>query len=93
VCFAAVAASARFRDPGPGCPGCPTCGTTGYGGLLLAKASLLVALGAAGCLHRRRTVAAVVGGAPGAFARLAAAEVGLMTVALGLAVALTRTSP
>ena len=47
---------------------------------------------AAGFLHRRGTVAGVVSGQPGAFARLAAAEVGLMAVALGLAVALTRTA-
>ena len=36
-------------------------------------------------LHRRRTVTRVVRGAPGAFARLATAEVGLMAVALGAA--------
>jgi putative copper resistance protein D len=92
LCFVAVAASGSVAT-WTRLPGLADLWTTGYGGLLLAKASLLVALGAAGFLHRRRTVAAVVGGAPGAFARLAAAEVGLMTLALGLAVALTRTSP
>lgn len=64
--------------------------TTGYGGLLLAKAAVLLVLGAAGWLHRRGALAPVVRGDAGAFARPAAAEVGLMAVALGLAVALTR---
>lgn len=64
--------------------------STGYGGLLLAKAAAVVLLGGAGWLHRRRSLTAVQAGASGAFARLAVAEVGLMAVALGLAVALSR---
>ena len=91
VCFVAVAGSGSVAS-WTRLPGLSDLWTTGYGGLLLVKACLLVALGAAGWQHRRRTVLAVVGGAPGAFARLAAAEVGLMAVALGLGVALTRTS-
>jgi putative copper resistance protein D len=91
LCFAAVAVSGSVstwtRLPEPS-----DLWTTGYGALLLAKAAVLVALGAAGWAHRRRTVAAVVQGQRAAFARLATAEVGLMAVALGLAVALTRTS-
>ena len=64
--------------------------TTGYGGLLLAKTAAVVLLGVAGFLHRRRSLAGVAAGTPGAFTRLAAAEAGLMAVALGLAVALSR---
>ena len=64
--------------------------TTGYGGLLLAKTAAVALLGVAGFLHRRRGLAGVAAGAPGAFTRLAAAEAGLMAVALGLAVALSR---
>ena len=91
ACFVAVAASGSVAA-WTRLPGLPDLWSTGYGGLLLAKSSVLVLLGAAGWLHRRRTVDAVVGGAAGAFARLAGAEVGLMAVALGLAAALTRTS-
>jgi putative copper resistance protein D len=91
LCFVAVAGSGsvatwtRLPDPSD-------LWTTAYGALLLVKAAALLALGAAGWLHRRRTLALVTAGEPGAFARLAAAEVGLMAVALGLAVALTRTA-
>ena len=67
--------------------------STGYGGLLLGKATLLLALGAVGRRHRRATVPAVSAGRVGAFRSLALAEVGLMATALALAVALTRTSP
>ena len=91
LCFIAVAASGSVAT-WTRLPDLSDLWTTAYGGLLLAKAALLLALGGAGWLHRRGTVAAVVSGQPGAFARLAAAEVGLMAVALGLAVALTRTA-
>jgi putative copper resistance protein D len=91
LCFVAVAASGSVAT-WTRLPVLSDLWTTAYGGLLLAKAVLLLALGGAGWLHRRRTLAPVARGEHGAFARLAAAEVGLMAVALGLAVALTRTA-
>jgi putative copper resistance protein D len=91
LCFVAVAASGSVAT-WTRLPDLSQLWTTAYGALLLLKAGVLVALGAAGWLHRRRTLTAVVRGDTGAFARLAAAEVGLMAVALGLAVALTRTA-
>jgi putative copper export protein len=90
-CFVAVAGSGavsawtRLEQP-------EQLWTTGYGGLLLAKAAALALLGGAGWLHRRRSLPGVAAGDRGAFVRLAAAEVGLMGVALGLAVALSRTA-
>ncbi len=91
LCFVAVAASGSVAT-WTRLPDLTDLWTTAYGGLLLAKAGLLLALGGAGWLHRRRTVAEVTAGEQGAFLRLAAVEVGLMAVALGLAVALTRTA-
>ncbi|UER55464.1 bifunctional copper resistance protein CopD/cytochrome c oxidase assembly protein [Kineosporiaceae bacterium SCSIO 59966] len=68
---------------------------TSYGSLLAAKTAALVLLGGLGWLHRRRVVAAL--GDPAGrgrwFARLAVVEVVVMAVAVGLAVALGRTSP
>lgn len=67
---------------------------TSYGFLLLAKAVLLVGLGAAGWWQRRRLLPRL--GEPGArqvFRRLAALELALMAAATGVAVALSRTSP
>ncbi len=66
---------------------------TDYGALVLVKSAALVALGVAGWLHRRRLLAAV--GRPGgrvAFWRLVAAELLLMGLASGVAVALSRTA-
>jgi putative copper export protein len=91
LCFLAVAASGSVAT-WTRLPELSDLWTTAYGGILLVKAAVLLALGAAGWLHRRRTVAPVARGEQGAFARLATAEVGLMAVALGLAVALTRTA-
>ncbi|HVM27958.1 MAG TPA: CopD family protein [Mycobacteriales bacterium] len=65
--------------------------TTGYGGLVLAKSAAFAVLVLAGALHRRRTLPLLAAGQAGAFGRLAAGEVGVMAVALGLAVALART--
>ncbi|MCX6462619.1 MAG: cytochrome c oxidase assembly protein [Pseudonocardiales bacterium] len=62
-----------------------------YGGLLLLKAGALLALGAFGAMHRRRTVAAAAGGETGALLRLGGVEVLLMLATIGLAVALGRT--
>ena len=67
--------------------------TTGYGLLLLGKATALVALGAAGALHRRYTVHAAARSEPGALLRLGGLEVVLMLATVGLAVALARTAP
>ncbi|MFI6502825.1 cytochrome c oxidase assembly protein [Nonomuraea typhae] len=67
--------------------------TSAYGWLVLAKAGALALLAGAGLVHRRRTLAALRSGRPGAFARLAAGEVVVMAAAMGLAVALSRTSP
>lgn len=65
---------------------------TPYGLLLLAKTAALVVLIGFGARHR---AALVRGGLerPGAFARLALVEVGVMAAAFGLAVALSRTAP
>lgn len=62
-----------------------------YGGLLLLKAGALLALGAAGAVHRRSTVAAASRGEPRALLRLGGVEVLLMLATIGLAVALGRT--
>lgn len=67
--------------------------TTTYGWLVLGKAAALVTLGFFGWTHRRRTLVAVGQGRAGAFRRLAAGEVVVMAVAMGLAVALSRTAP
>ena len=91
LCFVAVAGSGSIAT-WTRLPELSDLWTTAYGALLLLKAAALLALGVAGWLHRRRTLAPVVRGEQGAFARLAAAEVALMAVALGLAVALTRTA-
>lgn len=66
-----------------------------YGAMLLVKAGAFVALGVAGWMHRRSTLAAL-DKAPGdgaAFARLAIGELLLMGIAIGTAVALSRTPP
>ncbi len=67
---------------------------TGYGALVLAKVLALVALGAAGWGHRRRVLPRIEGTGGGrAFASLAAVEVVVMAVAIGLGVALSRSAP
>jgi len=91
IAFVAVAASglvnAWLRLPGPA-------GLTGgYGALLLLKTTALIALGVAGVLHRRRALPRLAEGEPGAFRRLALVEAGVMTVAIGLSAALSRTAP
>ncbi|MFG1697134.1 cytochrome c oxidase assembly protein [Nonomuraea sp. NPDC049309] len=67
--------------------------SSSYGALLLAKTAALAVLGAFGWLHRRRTLIALEAGRPRAFTRLAAGEVVVMAVVMGLAVALSRTPP
>src|SRR5215204_4925534 len=56
--------------------------TTWYGALVLAKAAALLALGAFGATHRRRTLRDLDAGRPAAFRRLAAGEVVVMTTAV-----------
>ncbi len=60
--------------------------------LIWGKVAALAALGLMGWAHRRRILA---GGLerPGAFVRLATVELGVMGLAVGLAVALSRTAP
>lgn len=65
--------------------------TTTYGWVLLAKLTALVALGAFGAGHRRRTIRELRADRPKAFQRLAGVEVLVMTATVGLAVALSRT--
>jgi cytochrome c oxidase assembly factor CtaG/putative copper export protein len=79
--------------------------TTNYGRLVLVKLTLFTVLGVFGFLHRERTLPALMAHGPKgyprpavtrppwAFVRLAGAEVVLMTVTLGVAVALARTAP
>jgi cytochrome c oxidase assembly factor CtaG/putative copper export protein len=79
--------------------------TTDYGRLVLVKLALFIVLGVLGYLHRERTLPVLmahnpkgyarpaVTRPPWAFARLAGAEVVLMTATLGVAVALARTAP
>jgi len=70
--------------------------TTDYGALLAAKALVLLALAALGLWQRRRVLRGwgTIGSRNGRlFTRLALGEVVLMTVAIGLAVALADTSP
>lgn len=72
--------------------------TTDYGRLALGKIVAIGALGLFGYWHRERTLPALAGqgaanGRRSAFARLATVEVAVMTAAMGLAVALSRTAP
>lgn len=65
--------------------------TSWYGLFVLAKSLLFVALIGAGAWHRNRTLPLLRAGKPGAFARIAAAEVVIMASTIGLAVGLSRT--
>ena len=78
-CFAAVALSG-VRAAWLQLPGVSGLASR-YGVLVLAKAALLVLLGLAGLCHRRLTLGRFEAGVPGAFLRLALAEVLLMAVA------------
>lgn len=82
----AVAAAAALGPPGPDW-------RSGYAAVVAAKIGVLTVLGAAGHLHRRRTLPRLGRGDPGAFAALASAELVWMGAAAGLAVALSRTPP
>ncbi|VXB16223.1 cytochrome c oxidase assembly protein [Nocardioides sp. AX2bis] len=85
-----VAVSATLPLSGAGWQ---TAWVSGYAAVVAAKTVVLVALGVVGARHRRVTVPRVVAQEPGAFLRLAAAELLLMAAAAGLATALSRTPP
>jgi putative copper export protein len=61
-----------------------------YGWLVLGKLAAFLALGWFGWRHRSRTLPHLAAGHPGAFRRLAAAELVLMALTVALAVALSR---
>ena len=67
--------------------------SSGYGVLAGAKMVALVALGACGHAHRRRTLCRLGDGTVRPFVSLATAELVVMGAASGLAVALSRTPP
>jgi len=69
--------------------------TTAYGLLLLVKTAILVGLGVAGFAHRRILIPGLVRDATRrtAFLRLAVGEVVVMSVAMGVSVALSRSAP
>ncbi|QOD42660.1 cytochrome c oxidase assembly protein [Clavibacter zhangzhiyongii] len=69
--------------------------TTAYGALLLVKTAFLIALGLAGFAHRRIVIPGLVRDATRrtAFIRLAVGEVVVMSVAMGISVALSRSEP
>lgn len=64
---------------------------TAYGRIVLGKLAALLVLGMLGRVHRTQTLDRLARGHRGAFARLAAAEVVIMAVTIGLAVGLSRT--
>ena len=68
--------------------------TTSYGLLVVAKIAALFVLGGFGYLQRRKGVRAITdGGTSGALVRLAAVEVVVMCLTIGVASALARTPP
>ena len=62
-----------------------------YGGIVLAKVAAFALLVVAGWWHRRRMIAAMLAGRARPFWYLIAAELAVMVIAIGLAVALSRT--
>jgi cytochrome c oxidase assembly factor CtaG/methionine-rich copper-binding protein CopC/putative copper export protein len=66
---------------------------TSYGRLIMAKAGLLAVIAAVGWWHQRWSMPALRGGSRRSFARLAAVEVLLFGAVVGLAMALSRTTP
>ena len=91
-CYGMVAvgglAGAAVRLPAPA-----ALTTTTYGLILLAKVVALSALGLAGWYHRRRLLPRLANPGSRGFARLAAGELIVMGIAVGLGVALSRTAP
>lgn len=90
-CFGAVALSglqsALIRIGPPSDLG------TRYGALLLVKTAALLLLGYAGWRHRRSLLAGLRAGRTAPFVRLVVAELVVMGVAMGTAVALARSAP
>lgn len=80
------AVSGAVRVGGPEGLGTP------YGRLVLTKVALVVALGAAGYVHRRVALPRI-GARPSVFWRLAAVELAVMGAVTGVAVALAGTAP
>lgn len=66
---------------------------TPYGGIIVAKAVVLILLGALGARYRTRLIPRLETGGSGPFWTLVLLELGLMGVASGLAAALSRTPP
>jgi putative copper export protein len=62
-----------------------------YGGIVLAKLAAFALLVVAGWWHRRRMITAMLAGRARPFWYLVAAELAVMVIAIGLAVALSRT--
>ncbi|WP_344861967.1 cytochrome c oxidase assembly protein [Planomonospora alba] len=67
--------------------------TSAYGLILLAKVALFAVLGVIGWWHRSRTLPSLAAGGSRTFVRFATGEIVIMAVAVGLAVALSRTAP
>ena len=69
--------------------------TTTYGLLITAKAVILIGLGIAGVMHRRHVIPKLLRDPSNtrAFVRLALVEVVFMAVAMGIAVALSKSAP
>ncbi|MCE4026138.1 bifunctional copper resistance protein CopD/cytochrome c oxidase assembly protein [Microbacterium sp. Au-Mic1] len=66
---------------------------TPYGGLIVAKAIVLILLGALGARYRTRLIPKLEAGGSGPFWTLVLLELALMGIASGLATALSRTAP
>ncbi|PRB06464.1 copper transporter [Microbacterium sp. MYb64] len=66
---------------------------TPYGGLIIAKAVVLILLGALGARYRTRLIPKLEAGGSGPFWTLVLLELALMGIASGLAAALSRTAP
>lgn len=64
-----------------------------YGVLLGVKVALFVLVGAAGLVHRRRTLTRLEGGAAGSFWTLVAGELVVLTTVVGLGAALAGAGP
>ncbi|SCL22534.1 cytochrome c oxidase assembly protein [Micromonospora inyonensis] len=64
--------------------------STRYGVLVLVKSVVLVALGAFGAAHRRRTLPRLAAGGAGAFRRLAAVEILVLAGIVAVGVAMSR---
>ncbi|MCO8276757.1 bifunctional copper resistance protein CopD/cytochrome c oxidase assembly protein [Actinoplanes sp. TRM 88003] len=89
ACFAATAISGLV-NAGVRLGDWPALWSSRYGALVLLKVLALLAVGAIGAAHRARTLPALRSGTPWAFVRLAAGELIVLSAAVGLSVALSR---